>query len=91
MALYRRNLPQLNGGDFLTDGGLETTLVFLYGIELPSFAAFPLVMTPEGRSTLKSYFEPYLYMAQRRGLGFVLDTPTWRANPDWGAKLGFDA
>jgi homocysteine S-methyltransferase len=91
MALHRRNLPQLKGGDFLTDGGLETTLVFLYGIDLPYFSAFPLVMTPDGRATLKSYFEPYLHMAQRRGLGFVLDTPTWRANPDWGAKLGFDA
>jgi S-methylmethionine-dependent homocysteine/selenocysteine methylase len=89
MALYRSNLPQLSGREFLTDGGLETTLVFHNGIELPCFAAFPLVMSREGRDTLRSYFHPYLEMAKARQLGFVLDTATWRANTDWGEKLGY--
>jgi S-methylmethionine-dependent homocysteine/selenocysteine methylase len=91
MALYRSNLPQLSGREFLTDGGLETTLVFHNGIELPCFAAFPLVMSREGRDTLRSYFHPYLELAKARQLGFVLDTATWRANADWGAKLGYSS
>lgn len=82
-------LPQLQGGNFLTDGGLETTLVFLEGIDLPSFAAFPLILTEAGRETLARYFEPYLIEARNRRIGFVLDTPTWRANADWAEKLGF--
>jgi len=82
-------LPQHRDGVFLADGGLETTLVFLQGIDLPSFAAFPLVLSEAGRETLTRYFAPYLAEAERRGVGLILDTPTWRANPDWAEKLGF--
>jgi homocysteine S-methyltransferase len=74
----------------LTDGGLETTLVFHEGIDLPHFAAFPLVDTAEGRRALARYYGKYLRLAAERGLGFVLDTPTWRANPDWAPLLGYD-
>jgi homocysteine S-methyltransferase len=85
-------LPLLAGDRlFLTDGGLETTLVFHRGIELPDFAAFPLLDTPEGRAALREYFLPYLATARERGAGFILDTATWRANPDWGRRLGYDA
>jgi homocysteine S-methyltransferase len=91
MALYRHRLPQLDGTPFLTDGGLETSLVFLEGVDLPAFAAFPLLTDEEGRRRLRRYFEPYLHLAVARGAGFVLDTATWRANADWGGKLGYAA
>lgn len=83
------DLPQLGETIFLTDGGLETSLVFLDGINLPCFAAFPLLLDEEGRDLLKRYFQPYLREASGRKLGFILDTPTWRANRDWGARLGY--
>lgn len=89
MPRYRNALPQLKGGVFLTDGGLETTLVFHEGVELPCFASFPLIASEIGREKLKSYFTPYLELARRKGVGFILDAPTWRASPDWGEKLGF--
>jgi homocysteine S-methyltransferase len=75
----------------LTDGGLETSLLFHHGFDLPCFAAFPLLDDDRGRAALRRYFEPFLDLAEQRGLAFVLDTATWRANPDWGAKLGYDA
>ena len=68
---------------------METTLIFEQGMELPEFASFPLVETEEGRAALRAYFEPYLAIALERGIGILLDAPTWRANPDWGAKLGY--
>ena len=84
-------LPQLTGDDvYLTDGGLETTLVFLEGLDLPDFAAFPLLGSAEGKAALDRYYAPYLDLAERTGVGFVLDTPTWRANRDWGMRLGYD-
>ncbi len=87
-----RTLPQLSGDSvYLTDGGLETTLVFLDGMDLPDFAAFPLLGSEDGRVHLDRYFKPYLELAERTGAGFVLDTATWRANPDWGVRLGCDA
>jgi len=90
MAKYRQHLPQLDGGDFLTDGGMETTFVFHRGMDLPHFAAFPLLDSDDGRVELVSYIEPYILLALQRGVGFILDTPTWRANADWGLKLGYD-
>jgi homocysteine S-methyltransferase len=91
MAKYRHDLPQRRGGIFLTDGGMETTFIFHQGCDLPHFAAFVLLDNPEGRRKLTTYYESYLAIARQYGIGFVLDSPTWRANPDWGAKLGYDA
>lgn len=86
------SLPQLAGGLFLSDGGLETTLVYLEGVELPHFAAFVLLKDDAGRERLRRYYHPYLELcADTPGAGFVLETPTWRASPDWGGLLGFDA
>lgn len=73
----------------LTDGGIETVLLFHEGLDLPCFASFPLLEQESGRAALRRYFEPFLDTAQDHGLPFVLDTATWRANPDWGAQLGY--
>jgi S-methylmethionine-dependent homocysteine/selenocysteine methylase len=75
----------------LTDAGMETALIFDQGIELPCFAAFPLVETEDGRDALRRYYQPFLDLARDHDAPFVLDAPTWRANPDWGAELGYDA
>ncbi|ANT48760.1 homocysteine S-methyltransferase family protein [Mesorhizobium amorphae] len=87
MTMAKINLRELSEAVLLTDGGLETSLVFLDGLDLPSFAAFPLLGEEEGRERLGRYFRQYLDIADKYGVGFVLDTPTWRANPDWGEKL----
>ncbi|WP_106795361.1 homocysteine S-methyltransferase family protein [Rhizobium sp. H4] len=89
MAKYRNGLPQLKGGTFITDGGMETTMIFQEGIELPHFAAFILLASEDGRQRMRNYYRRYLDIARRHGTGFVLDTATWRANPDWGQKLGY--
>jgi homocysteine S-methyltransferase len=89
-AKYRDRLPQLDGGLFLSDGGLETTLIFHNGFELPMFASFVLVDTERGRAALRAYFDRYADMAVKHGTGFILESPTWRANPDWGRTLGYD-
>lgn len=85
-------LPQQDGGWFLTDAGIETVLIFQDGVALPEFAAFVLLESREGRATLQRYFRRYLELAASTPpAGFVLESPTWRAGLDWGAKLGFDA
>jgi homocysteine S-methyltransferase len=75
----------------VTDDGMETTLLFHRGIEFPCFATFPLLASSKGTAGLRRYFEPYVALAAEGGLTAVHDTPTWRANADWGAKLGCDA
>ena len=74
---------------YITDGGMETTLIFREGLELPEFASFVLLDDPAGPEALLRYYEPYLEIARRRGVGIQLDAPTWRANRDWGERLGY--
>jgi len=88
MPAYRHHLPQLDAEVFLTDGGIETTLIFDDGFDLPDFAAFTLLADPTGREALTRYFDAYATIASRDRIGIVLETPTWRANPDWGVRQG---
>jgi homocysteine S-methyltransferase len=88
-AKYRQRLPQLDGGVFLTDGGLETTLTFHEGWELPCGEAFILLDSDRGRQALHAYFDRYVPMALALGAGFVLESPTWRANSDWAEKVDY--
>lgn len=89
MTLYRNALPQLTGNFFLTDGGIETTLIFHDGLELPDFAAFHLLNNSTGESALRKYFRAYADIAQRFNTGLILESATWRASADWGARLGY--
>jgi homocysteine S-methyltransferase len=91
MSQYRHRLPQIREELFLTDGGLETTLIFQEGVSLPLFAAFDLLRNDSGTAVLRRYFERYIAIARAQGTGLLLETPTWRANPDWAAQLGYDA
>jgi S-methylmethionine-dependent homocysteine/selenocysteine methylase len=88
MAQYRNALPQLDGDLFLTDGGIETTLIFHDGLELPDFAAYALLGRPEGTAALQKYFRAYAALAKRFGVGLILESATWRASRDWAERLG---
>ena len=91
MSKYGHDLPQLHGKPFITDGGLETTLIYHEGVELPHFAAFDLYGRRDGEAVLHRYFASYARIARDNDVGVVLESATWRANPDWASKLGYDA
>jgi S-methylmethionine-dependent homocysteine/selenocysteine methylase len=90
MANTKTTLPHESANLFLTDGGLETTLVFLEGFDLPCFAAFDLLKDEKGQNALKNYYKRYLRIAKDFGTGFILESPTWRASPDWIQKVGYE-
>ncbi|MEQ8814365.1 MAG: homocysteine S-methyltransferase family protein [Thalassobaculum sp.] len=89
MTKYRNRLPQLDGRLFLTDGGIETTLIFQDGLDLPYFAAFHLLREADGTAALADYFRRHAAIARANGAGFILESATWRASADWGARLGY--
>jgi len=91
MAKYRHRLPQLEGGLFLTDAGIETTLIFHEGQELPWFAAFHLLKDENGTEVLRRYFRRHARTARNNGTGFIFESAPWRASPDWGTRLGYSA
>lgn len=84
-------LPQTTGRPVVTDGGLETDLIFHHGVDLPDFASFVLLDDERGRELLTRYFADYVDIAKRAGAAVQLETPTWRASADWGARLGYSA
>ncbi len=86
-----QNSNLLDSGRWVTDGGLETDLLFNRGIDLPEFAAFPLVQDEQGSAVLRNYYAAYAAIAAAAEEGLLVETPTWRANPDWGQVLGYDA
>ena len=90
-GMYRDGLPQLGSKPFLTDGGLETTLVFLDGYDLPEFAAFDIMKDAAGIERLRDYYRQYIHIALEHRTGMVLETPTRRSSASWGAKIGYDA
>jgi homocysteine S-methyltransferase len=91
MTTYRDQLPQLGDQLFLTDGGIETTLIFHEGLDLPYFASFVLLRDARGKEALRNYYSRYLDIASETGTGFILEAPTWRASADWGSRLGYDS
>ena len=91
MTGYRDALPQLGPEAFLTDSGIETDLIFNKGVDLPEFASFPLLDDDDGVELLRAYYLSHAAVAMDAGVGFVLESATWRANADWGARLGYDA
>ena len=91
MSTSKNTLPQMNGGLFLTDGGIETTLIFHDGFDLPYFAAFDLFKDETGTRALRRYFARHAAIARKNGMGFILESATWRASKDWADKLGYSA
>ena len=89
MAKYRANLPQLGETLFLTDSGLETTLIFHDGVALPLMSSITMHTTKDGERRLRDYFIRHIEIARAQQVGFVLESASWRASPDWGVKLGY--
>jgi S-methylmethionine-dependent homocysteine/selenocysteine methylase len=89
MSKYGDALPQLSRDLFITDGGIETTLIYQEGLELPSFASFILLNKEEGRQALRKYFSTYAALAKKHQVGLILESATWRASPEWAEKLGY--
>lgn len=84
-------LPQLKGRMFVTDGGVETHLIFNEGQNVPDMSVYLLNMDEAGRAVMRDYYRAYIPICREAAQGFLFDTNTWRANPDWGTRAGYDA
>ena len=91
MAKYRHDLPQLGNNIFACYTGMDTDLLYNRGIDLPGFASYPLLSNPEHKNLLREYYSNLVDLAQEQNVGVILDSVTWVANRDRGAKLGYTA
>ncbi|MEL6912996.1 MAG: homocysteine S-methyltransferase family protein [Pseudomonadota bacterium] len=77
------------GDLMLAHAGIETDLIFNKGVDLPGFASFPLMETAEGRALLETSMAELLDVGARTGTGVILESPTWMANRDRAAGIGY--
>jgi len=87
--IERRPLPGQRDRLYLCHTGLETDLIFNHGVDLPGFAAFPLLDSPDGRATLARYYDDLIELVARQNVGLVMESVTWMANKDRAADLGY--
>jgi S-methylmethionine-dependent homocysteine/selenocysteine methylase len=67
----------------LTDGAIETVLIFEMGLSLdPHLEASVLVESEAGRQALRALYQPYLDSARESGLRIQVGTPTFRCSPE---------
>ena len=82
MPRYRADLPQFVGGLFLTDGGIETTLIFPRRLALPAVCGFPSAESAGGAGITRDTSPSSPIWHGARG-----QLHSWRAPPgaaDWG-------
>ncbi|MGV2975090.1 homocysteine S-methyltransferase family protein [Roseibium alexandrii] len=89
MTIYRDSFPPGNVDLFLAYVGMETDLIFNQGVDLPGFASYPLLKTTEGQELLKGYLKDLIALGKETSAGVILESPTWVANRDRGAALGY--
>ncbi len=89
MALHRAKMPQIDGGVFVAYAGMETDLIFNQGIDLQGLASYPLLETDEGREQVRGYLSDMIEVARSAGAGVILESPTWEANRERGAAIGY--
>jgi len=90
MRIDTHQLPQLKGQMFVTDGGIETHMMFNEGQDLPDMSVYLLNMSEAGREKMREYYRAYIPICREAEQGFLFDTNTWRANPDWAERAGLD-
>lgn len=80
------------GSPILTDGGIETRVVFETDVTLPPHVGVAaLVEDPVGGPVLRRIYESYVAAARPSGVPVIIGTPTFRASPNFARRAGLDA
>lgn len=89
MSIHRSGFPNVGADFLLAYAGMETDLIFTHGIDLPRFASHPLLDKKNVRKLIRGYLRDMIALAKTNGCGVILESPTWVANRDRGAAIGY--
>ena len=81
--------PRLDSKFYLTEGGIETEVLYKRGFELPEFAMFPLLDNADANEYIHGMYCRCFDVAEAYGTGLVITGHDYRASPDWAKKLGY--
>lgn len=86
--INKRIIDIINKDDIIiTDGGLETTLIYKYNIELPYFSCINLLKTDSGRNIIYNCLLNYVNISEKYNVNIIIETPTWRCSKKWSKLL----
>jgi len=91
MSENARFLEKQDGRFYLTEGGIETDVMYKYGFELPEFAMFTLLENPKAVKVMRGMYQRYLDVVAKHNLCALMSGTDYRASLDWGDKLGYSA
>jgi homocysteine S-methyltransferase len=80
---------QKAGTVYLTEGGIETEIMYKWGHELPHFAMYPLLDNPKAMADMRGMYRRYLDVAAKHKMSALMGGLDYRASPDWGNLLGY--
>ena len=87
-----RSFPkQVTGTLYLTEGGVETEIMYKYGYELPEFAMFTLLENQKAVVDMRGMFERYLDTVAEHEYHALMGGIDYRASADWGENGGRSA
>jgi S-methylmethionine-dependent homocysteine/selenocysteine methylase len=87
-----QNFPKQQAGRyFITEGGIETEIMYKWGFEMPHFAMFPLLDNPKAADAIKGMYRRYLDVVAKYKQSALIGGFDYRASPDWGDLLGYSA
>jgi S-methylmethionine-dependent homocysteine/selenocysteine methylase len=71
----------------LTDGGIETRIIYEFKYAIDDFESFELLKNESGRDILRRIYQSYADVALRYGFPIQIGTPTWRASRKWTSDV----
>lgn len=89
MSRAKPTLPHQADRIFLTDGGIETWLMYKRGFDLPEFSSFHLLHDTNATAAIREYYRAFADIALQLETSFIFDSLTYRASRDWGQLLGY--
>ncbi len=89
MTHHDETPPRRPGLSWLTEGGIETEIMYKWGHDMPHFAMFPLLERAAAAADIRGMYRRYLDVAARHGFAALIGGFDYRASPDWGALLGY--
>lgn len=81
--------PRLDDRIYITEGGIETEILYKWGFELPEFSMYPLLDNADAMKTIHAMFDRVFAAAAAHDAGIVLAGLDYRASPDWAEKIGY--
>lgn len=76
----------INNNVIIITGGIGTTLIYKYNIQLQDFSSINLLKDYKKKEIIKKIYTEFIELAKKYNIYLIVDTFSWRLNKDWIIK-----